>query len=473
MPTRLAVKLPPNDLSLSSHRPGQRLAQCMCRRPAKLPMRSFSSTSFNQETPGEIWRRNSISCSKRRGSRSIIARRFKAQEKAQERLSARTTAPSKRVLSLIQPTGIPHLGNYLGALRPWRDLQEDKINNVNKNELIFGLADLHSLTLKQPAAERSNNIQQTAASLLAIGLDPAHCHLFCQSEIPAHSELMWLLSTAASTGKLTRMTQWKDKLGIARDNVEQLDDSLEKLKLGLFTYPVLQAADILIYDPDLVPVGEDQQQHIEFARSVAKSFNSMFAEDLEGPIFLLPKPVISPAARIKSLQDPSKKMSKSDRNPDSKILITDHYQLIIQKIKAAKTDSISGPISYDPENRPGVSNLIDILRYTTRSRKTPDEICESYAGKNLGDLKADVADCLVNEFAGIRERFINLMEPGDKRVGQAFAEGFVYCQAYASQKVSCVKRELGLVPIRNTYMNKERKFREKIRKEEEKTKTTP
>ena len=255
---------------------------------------------------------------------------------------------------------------------------QQKAGAAETRSLIFGLADLHSLTVRTSHQQRSANIRGTFAAILALGIDNApstRTSVFVQSQISAHAEMMWILSNYASMGHLSRMTQWKDKLAGSTDTsgvgiidkLEDLPESLrEQLKLGLFSYPVLQAADILLYDSNLVPVGEDQVQHVEFARNLARSFNSATGHD----ILQVPSVMLSPAKRIMSLQDPLKKMSKSQGNEASRILITDEADVIRQKIKSAKTDSEPGPITYTPDTRPGVSNLIDIYRYTSQSELT-------------------------------------------------------------------------------------------------------
>jgi tryptophanyl-tRNA synthetase len=275
--------------------------------------------------------------------------------------ASREPAITKVIFSGIQPTGIPHLGNYLGALRGWVQLQNEADSNT---KLIFSLVDLHALTVQQnPEALRKQKLD-SFATLMAIGLDPQQCTIFHQSDVSAHAELMWILSCQASTGHLSRMTQWKDKTG---------DESEEsgKLKLGLFSYPVLQAADILVHGATHVPVGEDQAQHLEFTRDLASSFNHNFGGLLKSTLLTPPQTIISPAKRIRSLTDPALKMSKSHPNDKSRILLTDDENVIRNKIKTAVTDSIETEITYDPETRPGISNLIDILYYADPDYKAP------------------------------------------------------------------------------------------------------
>ncbi|KAK5954569.1 Tryptophan--tRNA ligase, mitochondrial [Knufia fluminis] len=362
----------------------------------------------------------------------------------------RVNEPQRVIFSLIQPTGIPHLGNYLGALRRWKELQDEKTAPTKKrrrnNRLIFGLADLHSLTLKQDREVRRQNSRQTFASLLALGLDPNRSALFLQSQIQEHAELMWILSNVASTGYLSRMTQWKDKIGVGKDaSMEQLDEKArEKLKLSLFSYPVLQAADILLYRPNFVPVGEDQLQHVEFTRQLARSFNSAYARDLKAPTFNLPEVMLSPAKRIMSLQQPEKKMSKSDPDVNSRILITDAPDEIRNKIRKAKTDSVEGPLTYDPEKRPGVSNLIEILKHVTRSSKSCEEITQELQDTTLGALKALVAEEIVKNLDGIKEKYDAIMAAGDKEIHSAMVLGTRVARAKAGNTMKHVREAVGL-----------------------------
>ncbi|KAK5104330.1 Tryptophan--tRNA ligase, mitochondrial [Lithohypha guttulata] len=386
----------------------------------------------------------------RTGNKSTLRRNLNSHKEDSIHKSRQT------IFSLIQPTGIPHLGNYLGALRQWKDLQDREPNPDapgSKYRRLFGLADLHSLTSKQDPQLRRENIRQTLASLLAIGLDPKHSLIFLQSSVSAHSELMWILSNVASTGYLSRMTQWKDKAGIPtstavsepEQTLENIDEKArEKLKLGLFSYPVLQAADILLYDADYVPVGEDQAQHVEFTRHLARSFNSTYNAN-QKPILTVPQLMLSSAKRVMSLQDPTKKMSKSDPDEASRVLITDLPEVIVHKFKRALTDSVAGPITFDPQQRPGVSNLIEILRHVTRSQRSSNEIAQDYANKNLGKLKKDVAEAVINEFAGIRERYEQLVRPGNKDIEQVIDTGYHMASLIARRTLSRVKKAVGLL----------------------------
>lgn len=360
---------------------------------------------------------------------------------------------NRKIFSLIQPTGVPHLGNYLGALRTWKDYQDQNdasLGRSTNHTLTFGIADLHSLTSKQTAEERRDQIRRTFASLLAIGLDPKKSLLFLQSDVSGHSELMWILSNVASVGYLSRMTQWKDKIGMedaatTKRSFDDLDDkSKEKLKLSLFSYPVLQAADILLHLPDTVPVGEDQAQHVEFTRSLARSFNATYCSK-ENPVFRVPELILSPAKRVMSLQDPKKKMSKSDPNYLSRILITDPPETITNKIKKALTDPIPGPITYSPSERPGVSNLIDIYRHIQRDTKDHDAIVADLKDVTLGGLKALVAEAVIKELDGVREKYLELVDNNvNDTLDQAILSGRKMARARAGATMSKVREAIGL-----------------------------
>merc|ERR1711939_99457 len=230
---------------------------------------------------------------------------------------------------------------------------------------IYSLVDLHAITVRQDPAQLRQWRRESLAVLLAVGLNPDKSTIFFQSQVPAHSELMWILSCTASVGYLSRMTQWKSKMAL-QDNAKPFDTPL---KLGLFSYPVLQAADILVHRATHVPVGHDQAQHLEFARQIANGFNEAVGKS----VLLAPQTLISPAKRVMSLTDPVKKMSKSDPNPKSRILLTDSNEVIRSKIKSAMTDSFDG-ISYEPERRPGVSNLLDIYYHSGEAVEVDDQV---------------------------------------------------------------------------------------------------
>ncbi|RMZ87328.1 hypothetical protein DV736_g5444, partial [Chaetothyriales sp. CBS 134916] len=365
------------------------------------------------------------------------------RDSAQPRRSAREV-----IFSGIQPTGIPHLGNYLGALRQWKDLQEESRRKRDGSQdsdeweaLYFSVVDLHALTGKQTREERWKASKDSYASLLAIGLDPAISNIFFQSHVPQHSELTWILSTIASTGYLSRMTQWKSKLELP-DNATLSDDAAtERLKLGLFSYPVLQAADVLVHGATTVPVGEDQSQHIEFARSLARSFNAHYGDGQ--PILLEPKSVISRAKRIMSLRDPSKKMSKSHTDPKSRILITDTEKEIRAKVKGAVTDNEPG-ISYDPQTRPGVSNLVEIIKHVTQNEESCQSIAKEYEALSKNAFKELVADEIIRTCDGFRDRFEQLRQPGNKEMEQAIFQGGESARANAAVVQDKIRKAIGL-----------------------------
>lgn len=301
----------------------------------------------------------------------------------------------KVIMSGIQPTGVFHLGNLLGAVQGWKQLSE----LPGSQEVVFMVADLHSITVFKPPHELRELRWGAMASLIACGLDPAKCNLYFQSHIPEHSQLHWILSSVASMGYLSRMTQWKAKSGLdASTSVNQLAQannsaSMAKLgdvNLGLFSYPVLQASDVLINDADIVPVGEDQSQHLELTRHMANSFNFKF-----GDTFKIPQTVLTPYKRVLSLRDPAKKMSKSDSDPAACVFINDDSSEISKKLKKAVTDSIQGPIvKYDPENRPAVSNLVLIASGLLNIQ--PQHFLNTYKPQNHMQLKQLVSE-VVNE----------------------------------------------------------------------------
>ena len=288
-----------------------------------------------------------------------------------------------RVVSGIQPTGNLHLGNYLGAIRRWVRMQHEA-------ECLIFLADLHSLSEYIPAGERRRNVHEMAASLIACGIDPDIATLYNQARIPAHAELCWLLNGTARMGWLNRMTQWKDKAGKNREGAS----------VALFDYPVLQAADVLLYQATHVPVGEDQKQHLELARDIAQKFNN----DYNVELFTLPEPLIAEsAARIMSLRDGNAKMSKSDPSDMSRINLADDSDAIAQKIRKAKTDPEPLPDNLAAlADRPEALNLVTI--YAALTDRTPQSVVEEYAGQGFGAFKPVLADLLVETIAPIRAR---------------------------------------------------------------------
>ena len=293
-----------------------------------------------------------------------------------------------RVVSGIQPTGDLHLGNLLGAILRWVRMQDEA-------QCLFFLADLHALTVDVDPAVLRANVREMAAALIASGIDPAKSILFCQSDVAAHAELTWILSGTARMGWLNRMTQWKDKAGKNR----------ESASVGLFTYPVLQAADVLVYKATHVPVGEDQKQHIELARDIAIKFNNDF--DVE--LFVPPEPYIGggTAARVMSLRDGTAKMSKSDPSEASRIHLTDDDDTIAQKIRKAKTDP--EPLPGDPadlEGRPEAKNLVGIMGALTG--EAPEVVLSRFAGQGFGAFKPALADAAIALLAPLRDRLIEL-----------------------------------------------------------------
>ncbi|TRM69722.1 hypothetical protein BD626DRAFT_17042 [Schizophyllum amplum] len=319
--------------------------------------------------------------------------------------STRNTTPEarrpRRILSGIQPTGIPHLGNYLGALSNWVKLQRDALP---EDELIYTVVGWHALTLPQKPKELFKSRQDMMAVLLAVGLDPKRSIIFHQDHNPSHTELAWIFNCMTSLGQLRRMTTWKSKLATARNtkNESDIDESL--LNAGLLTYPVLQAADILIYRATHVPVGDDQTQHIELCRDLADLFNRRFKG--KGSMFSLPQIIKTQTKRILSLRDPSAKMSKSAPDLNSRILLTDTAPQIQAKIRSSVTDGL-GELTYDPEARPGTANLLTILGAIT-GQEDLHALAATYSGKGHAELKTDTADAIEELLRGPRAEFERL-----------------------------------------------------------------
>ena len=300
-----------------------------------------------------------------------------------------TDLKMKTVFSGIQPTGNLHLGNYLGAIRNWIDLQET-------HHCIFGIMNLHAITLPQDPKVLRQNILDAAAVYLACGLDPAKTTLFVQGEVAEHAELAWVLGTLTPMGWLNRMTQFKDKT--AKKGASEVSQVIsdENANLGLYSYPVLMSADILLYKADLVPVGEDQKQHLELTRDIAGAFNRRFACEY----FKLPDPmIVSGVKRIMSLQNGTRKMSKSDESDLSRINLTDSAEEIVKKVKKAKTDSL--PIITFDETRPEIFNLLKI--FSAFTGKTPESLAKEYETSGNGKFKTDLAEVLVEKLKPIQE----------------------------------------------------------------------
>ena len=325
-----------------------------------------------------------------------------------------------RVLSCIQPTGSVHLGNYLGALVNWVSGQHD-------GDVFHGIVDLHALTITEQPGVLGQSTVELAAMLFAVGLDPEVATVFVQSHIHEHTELAWIMECTVSFGELSRMTQFKDKSAKREGDF---------ISAGLFTYPALQAADILLYDADEVPVGEDQRQHIEITRDIAIRFNHRF-----GDTFVLPKAVHPKAgARVMDLQDPTSKMSKSAETENGIVFLLDENSVIEKKFKRAVTDS-DGVVAYDRANKPGVSNLLDILSAATG---TPaEQLAESYS--QYGPLKKDAGDAVIALVDPIRARYLDLMN--DKgELARLIKIGNQRAREVAAQTLDRAHRAIGLMP---------------------------
>lgn len=334
-------------------------------------------------------------------------------------MSQEIITQKKKVLSCIQPSGMLTLGNYLGALKNWIAMQEEF-------DCTFAVADLHAITVRQEPSALRQQIYSTYALLLALGLDPEKNTVFIQSHVPEHTALSWLLSCNTQFGEMSRMTQFKDKSAKHPENVN----------VGLFSYPVLMAADILLYKPDFVPVGADQKQHLEIARDIAIRFNNKY-----GDVFTVPEPYIPKAgARIMSLQDPSKKMSKSDDNPNAWVAILDDKDTIIRKFKRAVTDS-DATVRMS-EDKPGISNLITI--YSTVTGKTVEEVEKEFEGKGYGDFKLAVGEAVADTLAPIKTRYDEIIK--DKKALETFyREGSKKAEAVARKTYFKAMKKVGFV----------------------------
>ncbi len=323
----------------------------------------------------------------------------------------------KRVFSGVQPTGNIHIGNYLGALRQFVELQHE-------NQCVYCIVDLHSITVPQDPKELRKHILDVAALYLAVGLDPEKSTVFVQSDVPGHAELSWILTCNSYTGELSRMTQFKDK-----------SRGSESAPTGLFTYPVLMAADILLYDTDVVPVGNDQKQHIELCRDIAIRINNKY-----GKTFVVPEGrFLKEGARIMSLDDPSSKMSKSAENPLSRISLLDDEKTIKKAIMRATTDS-EGAIYYDLENKPGISNLLNI--YSSFSGMPVEDIVNRYEGRGYGDFKKDLVEVTVDALRPIRERFQEI-RPSQELI-HILRDGAEKANAVSEKTMKRVKDRFGL-----------------------------
>ncbi|MDG2171620.1 MAG: tryptophan--tRNA ligase [Gammaproteobacteria bacterium] len=316
---------------------------------------------------------------------------------------------SGRVLSGVQPTGGLHLGNYLGAIKNFVPLQE-------KFQSLFCVVDLHAITVWQDPKDLIANKCEVAAAFIASGIDPKKSIIFNQSQVPEHTQLAWVLNCIARMGWLNRMTQFKDKAG----------KNKEKVSVGLYTYPILMASDIMIYKATHVPVGEDQKQHLELTRDIVQKFNNDFKKE----VFPMPEPIImKSAARIMSLRDGTKKMSKSDISEYSRIMLTDNNDEIAKKIKKAKTDAMPLPENIEElENMPEAKNLLTI--YSACENKNFDEVFLKYQNRNFSDLKEDLIEVVINKLSPIREEMIKLLDNHD------YLQGILDSGSLDAQKIA-------------------------------------
>jgi tryptophanyl-tRNA synthetase len=336
-------------------------------------------------------------------------------------MSAPTARP--RVLSGIQPTADSfHFGNYLGALRQWVDLQEE-------HQPFFFIADQHAITVEQDPKVLRQRTLRAAAQLLAAGVDPERSAIFVQSQVPAHAQLGWVLQCLTGFGEARRMTQFKDKSAKGGEGAASV---------GLFTYPILQAADILLYRPQYVPVGEDQRQHLELTRDLAQRFNHRYKKT-----FRLPEPYILKAtAKITDLQEPTAKMSKSSSSPSGIIDLLDDPRVSAKKIRSAVTDSGS-EVRFDPQEKPGVSNLLTI--YSALTGRTVDDLEAAYAGQGYGALKGDLADVVVEFVTPFRDRALELLED-QHQLQEVLARGAATAGEVAAATLGDVYERVGFVP---------------------------
>jgi tryptophanyl-tRNA synthetase len=327
----------------------------------------------------------------------------------------------KTILSGVQPSGTLTIGNYLGALRNWATMQYDY-------NCYFCVVDLHAITVRQIPAELRQNCLKTLALYLAVGIDPEKNTLFLQSHVPAHAELAWVLSCYTMFGELSRMTQFKDKSAKHSDNINA----------GLFTYPVLMAADILLYQPDLVPVGNDQKQHIEIARDIANRFNGAYSETFKIPEPYMPKT----GARVMSLSDPTSKMSKSDLG-DGSVFLLDSKDVVIKKIKRAVTDSGS-EVKY-AEGKDGINNLMSI--YSAFTGKSFEEIEKEFEGKGYGVFKLAVAETVADSLAVIQDKY-NLFISDKEQLNKILIEGAQKASYTAEKTLRKVYRKVGFYSVK-------------------------
>jgi len=326
----------------------------------------------------------------------------------------------KIILSGIQATGRLTLGNYLGAINNWVTMQEEY-------DCYYMIANLHTLTVRNNPEELRNNTLKILALYIAAGLDPEKNTLFIQSQVKEHAELGWILDCYTYMGELSRMTQFKDKSTKHADNINA----------GLFTYPALMAADILLYQADLVPVGDDQRQHLEITRDLAERFNKIY-----GKTFVIPEPYVrKESARIMGLQNPENKMSKSSTNPNDVVFIEDAPEVILKKFKKAVTDS-ENKVKFDPENKPGVSNLMQI--YASITGKSMNEIEREFDNRGYGDFKITVANAVVDKLKPIQDRYKEILED-KKYLEEIYTKGAENARKLASKTLRDVKNKIGII----------------------------
>lgn len=329
-----------------------------------------------------------------------------------------------RILSGIQPTGAKHLGNYIGAIRHY-------VTNQQLGDAFYFLADLHALTTGPDPAELRAATLDTATMLLAAGVDPERATLFAQSHVAAqHTELTWMLACGATFGELRRMTQFKDKS----------DGKGDSVNIGIFTYPVLMAADVLLYDADRVPVGADQKQHLELARNLAQRFNNRYGAGT----FVVPEPLTAEVgARVRDLQDPTAKMSTSKGSDKGRVYVLDPPEKVAKKIRSAVTDSDDpAQVRFDWQHKPGVSNLLELLAISTD--RSVDDVAAEFAGAGYGALKVATADAVVEYLRPVRERYDELQQNADY-VHEVLARGAERARELASAKVTQVRALVGLL----------------------------
>lgn len=326
----------------------------------------------------------------------------------------------KVIFSGVQPSGNLTIGNYLGALKNWVSLQDEY-------KCYFSIVDLHAITVRQEPKNLRQRTLEVLAIYMSAGLDPEKNTIFIQSHVPAHAEASWILNCFTYMGELSRMTQFKDKAARHQDNVNA----------GLFAYPVLMAADILLYQTDLVPVGADQKQHLEIARDIAQRFNNIYS-----PTFKIPEPFIgTEGARIMSLQEPNKKMSKSDENENAYIFIMDPPDVIRRKIQRAVTDNL-GVVKYS-DDQPGIKNLISI--YSATTGMSPDEIVNKYEGLGYAKFKEDLAEAIVEELRPLQEKCRDLLKNKDY-LEKVYSEGAEKAARVAYKTLRKMQRKIGFIP---------------------------